>query len=44
MTLVLDVLEALVSVGTIGLAVMSYFSVREARRRELENRTENKRM
>lgn len=44
MTLVLDVLEALVSAGTIGLAVMTYFSVHEARRRELEDRIENKRM
>ena len=44
MTLVLDVLEALVSAGTIGLAVMTYFSVHETRRRELEDRIENKRM
>jgi hypothetical protein len=43
MALVADILEALVSIGTIGLAVMTYFSVLEARRREVDGEIAKKR-
>ncbi len=44
MALVSDVLELLVAAGTIGLAVMTYVSVHEARRRELDDKRQRKRM